>query len=122
MNDRTTTDGQPADPAMAGKGAPKPIDPATGQHGAYYILSDAERAKGFVRPVRDKYVHVGPGGTEQARTGRGCGALTRMGRDIAETYARYPAFYSATFCIGCKAHLPVAEFVWDHEGGGVVGS
>lgn len=31
----------------------------TGQHGIYLILSEEERAKGFVRPVRNSYVHVG---------------------------------------------------------------
>lgn len=32
---------------------------ADGKQTAYLILSDEERAKGFVRPVRDSYVHVG---------------------------------------------------------------
>ncbi len=98
---RDTTDGLPPDPGLEHAGAPKPIDPKTGQHGAYYILSEAERAKGFVRPVRDKYVHTK------------CGVVTRMGTALAETYARDPLFYSATFCVGCEAHLPVAEFTWD---------
>jgi hypothetical protein len=40
-------------------GAPQPIDPATGQHKDYYILCDEERAKGFIRPVRRSYIHVG---------------------------------------------------------------
>ena len=31
----------------------------TGQHDVYLVLSDEELAKGFVRPYRDKYVHVG---------------------------------------------------------------
>lgn len=43
-----TTD--PKDPRL-GKGAP--------QHDAYLILSDEERSKGFVRPVRRSYQHVG---------------------------------------------------------------
>jgi hypothetical protein len=70
----------------------------------YLILSDEERAKGFVRPVRRTYIHTK------------CGAATKMGQDIAETYAREPSFYSGTYCIGCKTHLPVGEdgeFVWD---------
>lgn len=33
-----------------------------GQHDDYIILSDEERAKGFVRPVRRSYRHVGPPG------------------------------------------------------------
>lgn len=31
----------------------------TGQHEIYLVLSDEERAKGFVRPFRDSYVHMG---------------------------------------------------------------
>ena len=30
-----------------------------GQHEIYLVLSEEERAKGFVRPVRNSYVHVG---------------------------------------------------------------
>jgi hypothetical protein len=48
--------------------------------------------------------------------GRGCGAVTTMHVAIAETYARDPAFYGATFCVRCKAHYPVGkdgEFVWE---------
>lgn len=118
---RTTTDGQLPNPGLENAAAPKPIDPETGQHGAYYILSASERAKGFIRPVRTKYVHVGVGGSEidptnrakHGRTGQGCGAATSMRQDIAETYARNPAFYSSTFCCSCGKHLPVAEFKWD---------
>lgn len=76
-------------------------DELTGQNKKYLVLSEDERAKGFVRPYRDSYVH------------KKCGVLTKMSRDISETYARNPKFYGATFCIGCKAHLPVSEFVWD---------
>jgi hypothetical protein len=113
-------------------------------------------AKGFVRPVRRSYQHVGipapahalrdltdeekqrygeygyvkyeeyPKG-EQSALGRfwtqpeldkidkGCGTVTTMGQTIAETYARDPGFYGATFCCGCGTHLPVGkggEFVW----------
>jgi hypothetical protein len=31
-----------------------------GQNSCYLVLSEEERAKGFVRPVRTSYVHVGP--------------------------------------------------------------
>ena len=76
----------------------------TEQAEVYLVLSDEERAKGFVRPVRTKYVHTK------------CGVLTAMGLRIAETYARNPEFYGATYCVGCKMHLPVSEFVWDGTG------
>lgn len=69
----------------------------------YLVLSDAERAKGFIRPVRTSYVHLI------------CGAITTMGLAIAETYARNPTFYGATYCVRCQMHRPVGEhgeFVW----------
>lgn len=77
------------------------INPATGQQKGYVVLSPEERAKGFVQPVRMRYLH------------RKCGTVTTMARDIAETYARDPAFYDGTFCVKCRTHLPLAEFVWD---------
>lgn len=152
-----TTD--PNDPRL-GHGVDKePIQ----QHKAYLVLSDEERAKGFVRPVRCSYVHVGFAGpkhplrdltseedarhnptarkcygepyvkfevypasespatgrywtqSQLANVGKGCGTLTTMARTIAETYAREPTFYGATYCCGCRKHLKVGEdgeFVW----------
>lgn len=129
------------------------------QHEAYLVLSDEERAKGFVRPVRRSYMHVGAPGPvhplrdlteeEQGRydkfdyikyeeypegskerenaigsywtqarldnIGKGCGTVTSMNQVIAETYARDPNFYGATYCCGCQQHLQVGrqgEFVW----------
>jgi len=38
------------------------IDPATGMQRQYLVLSEEERARGFVRPVRQIYVHAGNGG------------------------------------------------------------
>lgn len=32
------------------------------QHEAYLVLSEEERAKGFVRPYRDRYIHIGAPG------------------------------------------------------------
>lgn len=127
-----------------------------GQQEVYLVLSEEERAKGFVRPVRRFYKHVGcrpknptrpltaeeserykahgyvayeeypPG--ESSLVGRfwtaaqlngGCGTVTTMGAALAETYARDPQFYGATFCCGCGKHLPVGEhgeFVWEPDG------
>lgn len=44
--------------------APVPTDAklADGQHADHWVLCEAERAKGFVRPVRDSYKHVGIAG------------------------------------------------------------
>lgn len=74
-----------------------------GQQKGYVVLTPAERAKGFTRPYRDAYRHLK------------CGKITTMSRDIAETYARDPGFYSGTFCTTCRAHFPVGEegeFTW----------
>lgn len=75
----------------------------SGQQKGYVVLSPAERAKGFVRPFRDAYRHSK------------CGKITTMARDIAETYARDPGFYSGTFCTTCRGHFPIGsdgEFTW----------
>ena len=99
-----TTDGKPARPGFETKGAPSPINPKTGQHESYWVLSQEERSKGFVRPVRSSYIHTK------------CGSVTRMGRALAETYARDPSYYGATFCVGCGSHFTVGlngEFIWD---------
>jgi hypothetical protein len=146
-----TTD--PDDPRL-GHGVDKEPGP---QNEVYLILSEEERAKGFVRPYRDVYRHVGPLGprfplrdlSEEQRerydqygyvkyeeyppelemglgrywtqaaldaVGKGCGVETRMGRELSETYARDPNFYGATYCVGCRKHWPVNEFVWIADG------
>lgn len=95
--DTTLTDGSPVTADH------REIDPATGMQKAYVVLSDEERAKGFVRPVRRTYTHLT------------CSSETTMGQSLAETYARDPSFYSGTFCVGCRNHFPVGpegEFVW----------
>lgn len=102
-----TTSGLPPAPGHECASAPAPIDPVTGQHKAYWVLSAEERAKGFVRPVRTSYRHLV------------CGTVTRMGVAIAETYARDLAYYGATFCVECRDHFPVGEhgeFVWIDDG------
>lgn len=131
----------------------------TGQNEVYLVLSDEEIAKGFVRPVRHAYKHVGlpapsnlrdltpeeverfggppnnwvkieefepppdssltgqRGWTQERldKIDKGCGHVTTMGLPIAETYARDPKFYGATYCAHCNLHLPVGErgeFIW----------
>ena len=142
-----TTD--PDDPRLGWGADDKPRP----QQEAYLVLSDDERAKGFVRPVRYSYRHVGKRPkypllditdeqrelaelwhyvkfeaypeSESPKTGRywtqaeldklgkGCGTVTTMGKAIAETYAREPGFYGATYCVHCQMHLPVEEFIWE---------
>lgn len=133
------------------------------QNEVYLILSEEERKKGFVRPVRESYIHVGKqidisnmipideyiknhsNEFDEERIylfknkfkyigyipysedmypliGRyviakdlevGCGVVTRMATEIAETYARNPKFYNSTYCSFCHKHLPVEEFLWE---------
>lgn len=54
---KVTLSGKPA--ATPDGPAPQPIDETSGQHKDHWILSPGERAKGFVRPVRLSYKHVG---------------------------------------------------------------
>ena len=96
----------PNDPRLTTGADEAPVPQAE----AYLVLSDEERAKGFVRPLRTSYVHVD-----------GCGAVTTMRLPIAETYARQPGFYGSTYCVTCCMHRPVGEFRWDADGQ-VVGS
>jgi hypothetical protein len=101
--DRIASDGRAARPGYENASAPAPIDPATGQHEAYWVLSPSDRAKGFVRPVRTEYWHLR------------CKKITGMTPDIAETFARNPSFYGRTMCVHCGEHFPVGrngEFLW----------
>lgn len=52
----TLTDGSPVTPDH------RAIDPRTGQQRGYVVLSAEERARGFVRPLRRTYTHVGSSG------------------------------------------------------------
>lgn len=54
----------------------------------------------FVQPVRRSYTH------------EKCGTTTRMGKDIAESIARDPEYYSKTFCAACGDYFPVEQFQW----------
>lgn len=68
---------------------------------AYLVLPPSTE---FIRPVRTAYVHLK------------CGTVTHMAQRLAETYARQPDFYGATYCAYCRNHRPVGadgEFVWD---------
>lgn len=78
-----------------------------GQHERYpsSVKVKEDGSPAFVQPHRDAYRH------------RKCGAVTRMrGEDLTLTYATNPGFYGATFCVGCRDHLPLAEFDWLPDG------
>lgn len=95
---RLTTD--PDDPRLGHGSDSVPVP----QSEVYLVLSEEERAKGFVRPYRDAYKH------------RTCGSVTIMGRALSETYARNPHFYGSTYCCTCAMHRPVDEFTWEADG------
>src|SRR6185437_1388128 len=88
-------------------GSPVPADRShtrnrgDGQQVGYIVLTEEERRKGFVKPVRRSYTHDR------------CGSLTTMGRALSETYARDPYFYSGTFCCHCGSHFDLSEFKWE---------
>jgi hypothetical protein len=93
-----TTDRE--DPAL------RELEPG-GMQKKYLVLSEEERAKGFVRPVYRSYRHLK------------CGGVTQMGLALCETYARDPKFYGGTFCAICGTHFPLvapdgkAAFIWE---------
>lgn len=94
----TTSD--PTDPRLTHGADAEPVPQAD----AYLVLSEEERAKGYVRPLRTAYRHLT------------CGGVTTMAHDIAATYARQPDFYGGTYCVHCRMHRPVGpdgEFVWE---------
>lgn len=101
-------------------------DPLTGMNKCYLVLSEEELAKGFKRPVRQVYKHLGKTIELEGADGTvftqfiPCNAVTHMGLTLSETWARDPWFYSHTYCTRCKTHLPVEEFQWDD--GNVLGS
>lgn len=88
----STTD--PADPRLTHGVDAEPVPQAEA-----YLVKEA--VDPFVRPVRRTYLHST------------CGGVTTMSQAIAETYARDPGFYGATYCVVCAKHLPVSEFTWD---------
>jgi hypothetical protein len=75
-----------------------------GMNDVYLVLSEEERSKGFVRPLRRSYTHIL------------CHTSTKMGLALCETYARDPHFYGFTYCYFCNTHFPVIEFNWDEDG------
>jgi hypothetical protein len=101
MNQGVTSD--PTDPRLTHGVDEEPVRQAA----VYLVLSEEERAKGFVRPLYPSYIHTV------------CGGVTTMARDIAETYSRSPTFYGATYCVHCRKHLPIGpdgDFYWSVNG------
>lgn len=95
----------PLDPRLVTGARPQ------GQNDVYLVLPEEERAQGFVRNLYRSYRHLA------------CGHTTTMGQALAETYARNPHFYGATYCAHCGTHFPVGEhgqFIWVSSTGRVI--
>jgi len=74
-------------------------------------LSRIERLKGYIRPYRRAYRHIG-----EAKAGEGvCWGITTMVPTIAEVFAKNPKFYGSAFCVKCGRHRSVSEFVWEED-------
>lgn len=97
---RATVSGRaPANPAEAS--VPDSARRADGQHVDHWVLPEEERAKGFVRPVRDAYVHVGTRGPSHPL------------RDLtAEERQRYQHFDYVKFEPYPESALPVTGRYW----------
>lgn len=91
-----TTD--PNDPRIKrGKPDTQPVP----QHDTYLVLSEAERAKGFVRPVRHSYMHVGIAGPKHPT------------RDLTdEEKARYPQAGYVKFEVYPESEAPRTGRYW----------
>lgn len=98
LGTRLTTD--PLDPRLHHGGD----DKERNQNEVYLVLPQTERVTDAVRPFRNEYRHLV------------CDSLTSMGRELSETYAKDPKFYSFTYCCKCRKHSPVNEFVWTADG------
>lgn len=77
-----------------------------GQQTDYATLPEDEREQGDLTGVPSVYVH------------RRCGTATGMPEDIIRSYLKDPFLYgaNATFCCGCRTHVPHRECVWTETG------
>jgi hypothetical protein len=78
----------------------KPVE----QNSVYLVLSEEELSKGYLKPFRTSYKHLA------------CNSVTTIGEKLSATYARDPWFYGATYCVHCRMHRPLIEFVWEPDG------
>ena len=85
----TLTDGSPVTDDH------REINPDTGMQKDYVVLSAEERAKGFVRPVRQAYVHVGRPGPQHPLEDLTAEVRARYAKSNYDKYERYPEGESA---------------------------
>lgn len=108
---------------------------AFGQNGVYLVLSPEERAKGFVRPVRHSYRHVGIRPQHELRdltdeereryrqfgyvkfeAYPGEGSVTGRFWTLAQLSSGCGTVTTMGFCVGCNKHLALEEFAWEPDG------
>lgn len=65
-----------------------------------YNLSEAEKAAGYVRPLRYTYMH------------EVCENLAFLSPEQAQLFARNPKFLGSLYCRKCERSCSVDEFVW----------
>ena len=87
----TLTDGSPVTEGH------REINPDTGMQKGYVVLSEEERAKGFVRPVRSSYIHVGPPGPQYPLLD-----LTekQLGQRTTSNYVKYEKYPEGGSAVG----------------------
>lgn len=71
-----------------------------GQYENHPTIDDGE----FEYPLRFKYEHTD------------CGGVTSLAKNIAESLARDPDYYSKTFCANCGDYYSLDEFEWVEDG------
>ena len=95
-----TTD--PTDPRLTHGVDDKPVPQAE----VYLVLSEEERAKGFVRPLRRSYIHVGPRGPHP----------DSIMRDLTpEEIEREDGYYPVKFEEYAEHRYPVIGKYWTQE-------
>ena len=65
------------------------------------MITDTEKARGFVRPIRSVIVH------------KACGERNVLTDAVAEMYARDPKGNTNALCVACGNYFPVVEFNWE---------
>ncbi|VTR93868.1 Uncharacterized protein OS=Pirellula staleyi (strain ATCC 27377 / DSM 6068 / ICPB 4128) GN=Psta_0074 PE=4 SV=1 [Gemmata massiliana] len=77
-----------------------------GQQTDYATLPEEEREDGDLEGVPQVYVH------------RKCGVATGMPEEIIRSYLKNPYMYmaDATFCCGCRKHVPFRDCNWVETG------
>jgi len=96
---RATVSGQtPTNPDDAP--APTEVRRPDGQHADHWVLPESERAKGYVRPVRFDYVHVGPPAPKNPLRDLTPEELERWGANEYVKFEEYPYDGSGTSATG----------------------